>query len=135
MPLKQSKKHFHFSSLLVICPKFDYSAGLQFWPKLVNFYIFGPFWPMSKCAQLSYLIPKNLQNSMQPNDAPPKLSTFRTFSDWPFINLHFLFLCPALQVEGFSAGALFVILQKFTNCPPTSQFLFVCLSFVYQNVG
>ena len=53
--------------LLVPCPKFVYSAGLQFWPKLANFYVFGPFWPMSKCAQLSYLIPKNLQNSMQPS--------------------------------------------------------------------
>ena len=41
-------------------------AVFQFWPKLTNFQIFGPFWPMSKCAQLSYLISKNLQNSVQP---------------------------------------------------------------------
>ena len=57
---------FIFHVLLVTGLKFDYLAGLQFWLKLGNSYVFGPFWAMSKCAQMSYLIPKTLQNSMQP---------------------------------------------------------------------
>ena len=42
-------------------------GATSFLAKIGQFLSFGPFWPMSKCAQLSYLISKNLQNSVQPN--------------------------------------------------------------------
>ena len=65
--LKPFFHQFQFFILLVTCPKFVYSAPLQIGLKWVNFHVFGPYWTMSKCAQMSYLIHQTLQNSGQPN--------------------------------------------------------------------